>query len=258
MSNDVHPLRGWLEIVTTALRREDLFLLNYLQPYSTGAYEYWEPGIALLREPAIVFLLLRELWSIGYPQAFGWEHPYPDSRHEKLDLAIYRQRPNERVHGCCPEYVIEVKIRRDNKLNDQNDQKQVWWDLLRLLRFDQVANRYLLLLTFGPVGAPLANNVDDLIKMRLGPNRHQYSRERLISEFISPDNPLQSYYFQHFDKVSEILSDEFDTRLTQNRLGRARVSLLEVFRRSATLTSSSLQADCGRTLTADEPLTDTE
>ncbi|HEY7156302.1 MAG TPA: hypothetical protein VH575_20210 [Gemmataceae bacterium] len=230
MSNDVHPLRGWFEIVIATLRREDLFLRNYLQPYSPGAYEYWEPGIKLLPEPVIHYLLLRELWSVGYPRALGWEHPYPDCPSLSLDLAIYRQSPNEHVHGCCPEHVIEVKIKRFG--GNLDVQKLIWWDLLRLLWFDQAAHRYLLLLTIGPDRTLLVNDVDDLVGMRLGPNREQYSPERLISEVVTQSVQDRPYYLQHLDRVSEVLWDEFETCFTGNQVGRVRVSLIEVSRRS--------------------------
>lgn len=229
MSNDSDALREWFRIVTEVLKREDLFLRNALQPHSTGAYEDRHPGIALLREQWIGYLLLRELWSVSYPRAFGWELSYPYCPRLKLDLAIYHQSPEERIHDRSPECPIEVKIKWFGR--NQSDQVLIWWDLLRLLEFDQAYHRYLLLLTIGPNGDLLGRDVDDLISMRLGRNRDHYSRESLIEKVITESVEYIPYYLQHFDGVREILWNEFETHLSYNRIGRVRVSLIEVFRR---------------------------
>jgi hypothetical protein len=232
MSNGDHVLRGWFGIVTAALRREDLFLRNYLQPYSTGAYEAWRLGIASLYETGIVYLLLRELWRAGYPRALGWEFPFPWSGPPgwKVDLVIFRQRPEESVHNCYPEHVIEVK--RIGSGHNISEQLAVWWDLLRLLWFDKAdQHRYELLLTIGAEGAPLGKEVEDLLGMRLGGNLEQYTFERLVCEIVNQQVQYRPYYLQHFERVEEVLWEEFDTRLAHNQPGKVRVSLVELFRR---------------------------
>jgi hypothetical protein len=215
--------------VSAVLRKEDLFLRNYLQPYSTGAYESWAPGIASLYETGIVYLLLRELWKVGYPRALSWEYPYPQWPGAKVDLVIFPQRPEERVRDCHPAHVIEVKKKSFG--HNITEQRAVWWDLLRLLWFDKPDHRYQLLLTFGAEGVPLGKDVGDLLEMRLGGKLDQYTPDQLVSDIISQEVQYRSYYLEHFGSVNEVLWEEFETRLGHNKPGQVRVSLVEVFRR---------------------------
>lgn len=230
MKVDEQPTHAWFRIVTAALRREDLFLRNYLQPYSSGAYEKWAPGIASLYEKGIVYLLIRELWCAGYPRAIGWELPFPDSPQLKIDLAIFSQRPEERLGGSSPEHLIEVKLKWIG--HNSTDQLAVWWDLLRLLWIEKAEHRYVLLLTFGPEGALLGQDVDDLLRMRIGGNHEQHTIEQLVTRVITQDIQSRPYYLQHFDHVSELFWEEFETRLGRNQPGLVRVSLIEIFRKS--------------------------
>jgi hypothetical protein len=230
MSYSEPALFDWFKVVVTVLRREDLFLRNYLQPYSSGAYEKWAPGIIGLYETGIVYLLLRELWCLGYPRALGWEHPFPGYNAAHIDLAIFHQRPEERLSPIfSPEHVIEVKKKWIGGISAQ--QLAVWSDLLKVLSVETTDHRHVLLLSFGPEGALLEKDVDDLLSMRLGGNQQQYTLEQLVSEVITKEDDRQ-YYLQHFDHVREILWDEFGTRLDGNKPGLVRVSLIEIFRRT--------------------------
>src|SRR5947209_8598549 len=131
MSNGDNLLREWFGLVTATLRKEDLFLRRYLQPYSTGGYEAWSPGIASLYETGIVYLLLRELWRAGFPRTLGWEFPYPKWPGARSDLVIFSQRPEESIHDRQPQRVVEVKKEWFGR--NMKEQLAVWWDLLRLL-----------------------------------------------------------------------------------------------------------------------------
>jgi hypothetical protein len=227
MGDEKAPLCEWFRIVTAVLRREDLFLRRCLQPYAEGAYRGWSHGIINIYETTIAYLLIRELWSIGYPRVVSLEHPYPGGLNARADLAIFDQRPVESVNDCTPKHVIEIK---KMWFRDCAAQGAVWEDILKVLRFEKVCHRYVLLLIFGPDGMTLKDEVVRLQERRIGNQTEQYTMEKLM-EKIGTNVELRPWYAQHFDKVNEILWEEFETRIGKNKPGRVRVSLVEVFRR---------------------------
>jgi hypothetical protein len=216
-------------IVTAALRREDLFLRRYLQPYAPGGYEAWTPGIGSLYETGIVYLLLRELWQAGYQRALSWKYPYPEWPGARADLVIFRQRPEQSVRDCYPERVIEVKKKWCSR--NKAEQLAVWWDLLRLLWFEHVDHHYELLLTFGAEETALGQDVADMLELRLGGNAEQCTLEQLVFEVIYQEVQFRPYYLQHFAGVREVLWEEFESYRGHNTPGKVRVSVVEVFRR---------------------------
>ena len=184
VSSDGHPLRDWFDIAVDALRAEDAFLRKCLQRYGTGAYAEWSPGIRCLYETGIVYLVLRALWSAEYPRAVGWEYPYPGWR-AKVDLAVFHQRPDESVAGRVPAHVVEVKRKWVGR--NAQEQRGVWWDLLRLLWFREAEHRYLLLLTFGPASSNLAEDVQDVLAMKLGQAGRALVCKELIEAVITEE-----------------------------------------------------------------------
>lgn len=227
MSDETSPLCGWFRIVTATLRREDQFLQRYFQPYAEGVYKDWPSGIIITYETTISYILMRELWSSGYPKAVVWEYPYPGDNRKKVDLAIFDQRPEESIKDCSPDHVIEVK---KVWFGYESKRKHVWKDIFKLLRFENVCHRHVLLMIFGSAGATLNDEVLMLQDGRLGNQEEECTRDRLIERLI-PNAQERPWYAQHFDKVNEILWDEFETRVMENKPGRVRISLLEVHRR---------------------------
>jgi len=142
----------------------------------------------------IVYLLIRELWAIGFPQAIGWEVDYPDSK-GKLDLAIY-PFPPDKPEDKGPKTAIEVKKWALSAYNEARQEQDIIEDLVKLPKFHTADQRCLLLFTFGSCESDVWSKVEDLVKNRAAEALRVHCSTASVSEVKRAGFQSHSAYFK--------------------------------------------------------------
>ena len=80
--------------------------LNELFEKNTNEYQKISPyGVSCLYEKTYVYITLKKLLKNKFPLLISWEHPYPNIKSQKADIALLNVNDNKDINSF-----IEFKI----------------------------------------------------------------------------------------------------------------------------------------------------
>jgi hypothetical protein len=171
-------------------------------------------GTNRLIEGALAMVALRGLRRSG--REVVWQYPCPGNPTWAADLAV----------GDGPGLVAKVKVRRPAR--DPDEDSLIWRDLLRLLLWCPGPCRLAaLLVAFGEEGAPLQEQVGDLLSMRLGPDRHQYKGLMRLARSKFEEPADRDFLLDHFGGARVAAARSFEA----GGSARSLVAMIEAVRK---------------------------